>query len=751
MKSATVSVSLLDVVTGAVEEASNEWQQFLDIETMEVVSIPDSFFMDDFGEDYQQLSEQIDEGLNKRYFCLPSQYDIHEYSIMERFVWSLPEGAIQDRLEDAIRGRGAFRRFKDGISAIRRTGKSLWSGVRTTGFNFRKLPARHSQIHETIKEQTKEQKKELMAVWENAKGIGNLDYVTGWYKQAAGLMKGSHIRAAFVSTNSITQGEQVPVFWKPMLEMGAHIDFAYRTFRWDSEASLKAHVHCVIIGFSLSPYHDKRVLFSSETQSEVVDNINPYLLNAPAILVESRSRSICNALPIYYGSMPIDDGHLILEKADVDALLEERRENAAFIRQYVGGAELIQGKMRWCLWLKGVSPKEILKSKMITERIRLTVEFRKSSKRPQTLALVETPSLFGEIRQPDTDMIAIPKVSSERRRYIPISYVMPDIIVNGSTLIVPNAGLYHFGVLCSNVHMSWMRTNVTRSRGDDSVPEKNPANDAMRKFKEEYGLPDSPYIVTKAIVLRETPFREADKMLTLLSEDGGKLSVIARGARRKGCKYTASAQSLAYSEWTLYHKGQKWYAHEGNTIELFQGLRADLKALSLGFYFAELTEAVALEDTPAEDLLRHLLNGLYALSALQKPPALVKPLFELRFLCLSGFAPLAEGCACCGRRDPIELVLDTTQGIVCCKACGAKYRSLGKPLCPASLAALRHAVYGEPKRLYAVRIDPDALGRLGSAAESFLMAQMERRFRSLEFYQSLEAPEERSNFNERTV
>ena len=128
MKSATVSVSLLDVVTGAVEEASNEWQQFLDIETMEVVSIPDSFFMDDFGEDYQQLSEQIDEGLNKRYFCLPSQYDIHEYSIMERFVWSLPEGAIQDRLEDAIRGRGAFRRFKDGIYRL---------GVEQDWYDFR--------------------------------------------------------------------------------------------------------------------------------------------------------------------------------------------------------------------------------------------------------------------------------------------------------------------------------------------------------------------------------------------------------------------------------------------------------------------------------------------------------------------------------------------------------------------------------------------------------------------------------------
>ena len=316
------------------------------------------------------------------------------------------------------------------------------------------------------KEQSKEQKKELMAVWENAKGTGNLDYVTGWYKQAAKLMAGSDIRAAFVSTNSITQGEQVPVFWKPMLDMGTHIDFAYRTFRWDSEASAKAHVHCVIIGFSFSSRNVRPVLFVSETQSETADNINPYLLNAPSVLVESRSKSICNALPIFYGSMPIDDGHLILEKADVDAILAESAENEKYIRQYVGGAELIHGKTRWCLWLKGAPPKEILQSKIITERIRLTAEFRRSSKRPQTLALAETPSLFGEIRQPDTDMIAIPKVSSERRRYIPISYVTPDIIVNGSALIVPGAKLYHFGVLCSNVHMSWMRTVAGRMKSD---------------------------------------------------------------------------------------------------------------------------------------------------------------------------------------------------------------------------------------------------------------------------------------------
>ena len=164
--------------------------------------------------------------------------------------------------------------------------------------------------------------------------------------------------------------------------------------------------------------------------------------------------------------MPIDDGHLILERDDVSKLLEENPSNEAFIRQYAGGAELIQGKERWCLWLKGIDPKEIRNSKLVMERIQATADFRKNSNRPQTLALADTPTLFGEIRQPDTDMLVIPKVSSENRRYIPICYVKPEVIINGSALIVANATIYHFGVLISNVHMAWMRTVAGRMKSD---------------------------------------------------------------------------------------------------------------------------------------------------------------------------------------------------------------------------------------------------------------------------------------------
>lgn len=315
------------------------------------------------------------------------------------------------------------------------------------------------------KEQSREQKSDLVSVWENAKGTGNLDYVTGWYKKTAEVVQDSRIQVAFVSTNSITQGEQVPIFWRQMFNMGIHIDFAYRTFRWDSEASIKAHVHCVIIGFSVLPEKKKRRLYTTENYQEV-NNINPYLVDAPSVLIEGRSRSICNALPILYGSMPIDDGHLILGQEDVDKLLSENPNNQQFIKKYVGGAELIQGKKRWCLWLKGATPKELQSSSIIMERIKATAEFRKSSKRPQTLELANTPALFGEIRQPDTEMLAIPKVSSENRRYIPISYISPDIIVNGSALIIPNASLYHFGVLISNVHNAWMRVVAGRMKSD---------------------------------------------------------------------------------------------------------------------------------------------------------------------------------------------------------------------------------------------------------------------------------------------
>ena len=244
------------------------------------------------------------------------------------------------------------------------------------------------------------------------------------------------------------------------------------------------------------------------------------------------------------------------------------------------------------------------------------------------------------------------------------------------------------------------------------------------------------HLVTRGVVLRETDTKEADKILTLLTEERGKVSVIARGVRRKGCRYAACAQPLAWSEWTLYQRGTWYYADAGNTLELFQGLRNRLDALALGFYCAELAEAGAVEELPSPALLRHLLNGLYALSALGKSPALVKPAYELKFLSVAGFEPLLDACAVCGNPHPAEPYLDLRQGVLRCRTCGQG----GEPLDPDALAAARHILYGEERRLYAFRLGEASLQRLTAASEAFLTVQLDRTFRTLDFYKSLGNP-----------
>ena len=225
-------------------------------------------------------------------------------------------------------------------------------------------------------------------------------------------------------------------------------------------------------------------------------------------------------------------------------------------------------------------------------------------------------------------------------------------------------------------------------------------------------MPNQP-IVTAGLVLRETVTRETDKILTVLTPDRGKISLIARGARRKNSRLAAACQLLAYSELTIYEKGQWFMLDEAETLELFTGLRTDFVALSLASYLADLTDATAqAEDT--SQLLRLLLNALYALSVLHKPPQLVKPAFELRLMALSGFEPLADGCAVCGRPEPEDPVLDAVHGVVCCAACREK-GGLAMPLSPAALAALRHVLYCPDKKLYSFTLDTPALRQLGQA------------------------------------
>ncbi|WP_409969426.1 DNA repair protein RecO [Bengtsoniella intestinalis] len=246
-------------------------------------------------------------------------------------------------------------------------------------------------------------------------------------------------------------------------------------------------------------------------------------------------------------------------------------------------------------------------------------------------------------------------------------------------------------------------------------------------------------VVTQGIVLRETHTKETDKILTVLTPHG-KLSVIAKGARRKRCPFVAMTQVLAYGEMTLTQRGQWYYLDEGNPEMLFDGLRKDLEALALGCYFAELCEAVSLEGEDADQLLRHLLNGLYALANLKKPLPVVKAAFEVRLCALSGYEPLVEGCGQCGLEHPNHPVMNVVSGMVLCKSCSQTGQGLSLPLCGDSLAALQHCVWCESKRLYAFALSGVALERFVTVSESLVVAQLERSFKSLEYYKSLQIP-----------
>jgi hypothetical protein len=311
------------------------------------------------------------------------------------------------------------------------------------------------------KEQKPEQKADMEKIFVNIKGTGVLDYVTAWYIKAAQYIQNTKIKVAFVSTNSIVQGEQVGLLWKILFNsFQIKIHFAHQTFSWSNEAKGNAGVHCVIIGFANFDINHK-IIFEYENikgdPHEIkVKNINPFLVEGKDITVENRKSPICQVPEMNYGSMPIDEGHLILtDEEKVDAINNEPFIEIA-IKKYTGGDEFINNKRRWCLWLQDIEPSILKKSKFILDRIEKTKKFRLSSNRLATNKLAETPMLFGEIRQPKTNYIIIPKVSSENRKYIPIGILEPTTITSGSALIIPNANLYIFGIMTSIIHMNWM-------------------------------------------------------------------------------------------------------------------------------------------------------------------------------------------------------------------------------------------------------------------------------------------------------
>lgn len=344
---------------------------------------------------------------------------------------------------------------------------------------------------------TAKQKAEAVAVFGKGKRVNSIDYVGAWYHKAAAYIaslfegggarsategasqthritpptafggppssKRRAIKAAFVSTNSITQGEQVAALWKKLLEVyKIHIDFAWRTFRWNSESTQKAAVHCVIIGFSATDTGRDKFLFVDD-KAQSVKHINPYLIDAPDVLIESRPRPLCDAPIITYGNKPSDGGNLILSEQEKDTLLAKDKNLSACVRRYVGAKDYINGgEKRYCLWLKNVSPNVYRKNADVMRRLNTVREMRLKSSAKPTQLLADNPYLFFSTPQTDENYLCIPEVSSENRRYIPIGFMDKKVIASNKLLIVPGATLYHFGVLISIVHMAWTRTVTGR-------------------------------------------------------------------------------------------------------------------------------------------------------------------------------------------------------------------------------------------------------------------------------------------------
>ena len=311
----------------------------------------------------------------------------------------------------------------------------------------------------------KEQKADVNTIFPGWKDAGNLDYVCCWYKKAADIMQGTSVRSALVSTNSVAQGESVANLWKPLFHAGVHIDFAYRTFRWDSEAKIKAHVHCVIIGFSIAASSTPKKLFDGD-RYQVANNINGYLLDGENVFVESRSKPICNVPEIGIGNKPIDGGFYLFEKEEMEDFIKKEPSSKKYFRPWYGSREFINQKPRYCLWLGECTPAELKAMPHCMERVKAVREYRLASPSAGTVKFADKPTRFHVENMPKGNYIVIPKVSSENRKYVPMGLMSPDMLCSDLVFIVPNATAYHLGVLTSNVHMAWVRAVCGRLKSD---------------------------------------------------------------------------------------------------------------------------------------------------------------------------------------------------------------------------------------------------------------------------------------------
>ena len=310
---------------------------------------------------------------------------------------------------------------------------------------------------------SEKQKEDIRRIFEGVKGAGEFDYVCAWYKLAADYIGSNHIQAAFVSTNSICQGESVLNFWKYMIqECGVKINFAYTTFEWNSEAK----VHCVIVGFSRVNTEKEKRIFDNNGNSIACKNISPYLTGGENCFIETRSAPLCDVPPMRFGSMPRDGGGFILTPEEKEKLLKEEPLAQKWVRPYIGATEFLNRKERYCLWLVGANPSEILKCPTVKARIEAVRDFRAASKAAGTRKFAETPMVFCQIAQPDSDYIIVPKTSSGRRKYVPLGFMDKDTIASDLVFLIPDANIYEFGVLMSNVHNAWVRTVCGRLKSD---------------------------------------------------------------------------------------------------------------------------------------------------------------------------------------------------------------------------------------------------------------------------------------------
>lgn len=321
--------------------------------------------------------------------------------------------------------------------------------------------------------QSAAQKTDLEAICGSFPSFGILDYVSCWFVKAAAILKENRaVRAAFVATNSITQGEQVLVLWPPLIGQGIVINFAHRTFRWSSEARGIAAVHCVVIGFALKA-ESAKIIFDydtirSEPQRVAAVEINPYLVNAPTVFIQKRRKPLNQKAPaMSFGSMPNDGGSLLMTSAERDELCSRDLEASKWLRRFVGSDEFLNGLERWCLWLIDARPDQLRAMPGVMARIDAVRAYRLRSLRPATRALASVPALFGEVRQPTAGRyLLVPRHSSESRTFIPIGYLGADVVAGDANMIVPGAVLWHFGVLTSTMHMAWVRTVCGRIKSD---------------------------------------------------------------------------------------------------------------------------------------------------------------------------------------------------------------------------------------------------------------------------------------------